>query len=125
MQDIGRLISRRAATHLQISHGNTAAHAAEHGDKVLGRICAAIAGDEARHEKAYIKIVDALFDRCGVANIVSVPRQHSAVVRELHGPKLSWVIAEAMRMQVVVVVDVMHDVEAGLQSLCEDVHQQT
>ena len=56
--------------HLQISHGNTAAHAAEHGDKVLGRICAAIAGDEARHEKAYIKIVDALFERCGT--IVSI-----------------------------------------------------
>ena len=55
---------------LQISHGNTAAHAAEHGDKVLGRICAAIAGDEARHEKAYIKIVDALFERCGM--LVSV-----------------------------------------------------
>ena len=32
---------------------------------MLGRICAAIAGDEARHEKAYIKIVDALFERCG------------------------------------------------------------
>ncbi|KAK9831419.1 hypothetical protein WJX81_003210 [Elliptochloris bilobata] len=47
----------------KISHGNTAAHAAEHGDKVLGKICAAIAGDEARHEKAYIKIVDALFER--------------------------------------------------------------
>lgn len=55
---------------LQVSHGNTAAHAAEHGDKVLGRICAAIAGDEARHEKAYIKIVDALFERCGM--LVSV-----------------------------------------------------
>jgi len=47
-----------------VSHGNTAAHAAQHGDKVLGKICAAIAGDEARHEKAYIKIVDALFERC-------------------------------------------------------------
>jgi len=50
---------------LQVSHGNTAAHATELGDKTLGRICAAIAGDEARHEKAYIKIVDALFERCG------------------------------------------------------------
>lgn len=45
----------------KVSHGNTAAHASQHGDKQLGRICAAIAGDEARHEKAYIKIVDELF----------------------------------------------------------------
>ena len=47
----------------KISHGNTALHAAEHGDKVLGKICAAIAGDEARHERAYQKIVDELFER--------------------------------------------------------------
>lgn len=46
---------------VQVSHGNTAAHASEHGDKQLGRICAAIAGDEARHEKAYIKITDEIF----------------------------------------------------------------
>ncbi len=57
-------IRGRLAGGLQVSHGNTAAHAAQHGDKVLGKICAAIAGDEARHEKAYIKIVDALFERC-------------------------------------------------------------
>ena len=37
-----------------------------------GRICAAIAGDEARHEKAYIKIVDALFERCGIVVFTSV-----------------------------------------------------
>ncbi len=49
---------------LQVSHGNTAAHATELGDKQLGKICAAIAGDEARHEKAYIKIVDRLFELC-------------------------------------------------------------
>ena len=47
---------------VQVSHGNTAAHATELGDKQLGKICAAIAGDEARHEKAYIKIVDKLFE---------------------------------------------------------------
>ncbi|CAK0780065.1 hypothetical protein CVIRNUC_004927 [Coccomyxa viridis] len=46
----------------KVSHGNTAAHATELGDKQLGKICAAIAGDEARHEKAYIKIVDRLFE---------------------------------------------------------------
>lgn len=45
----------------KVSHGNTAAHASQYGDKHLGKICAAIAGDEARHEKAYTKIVDELF----------------------------------------------------------------
>ena len=34
------------------------------GDKFLGKIMAAIAGDEARHEKAYIKIVDQFFRLC-------------------------------------------------------------
>ena len=47
----------------KISHGNTASHATQYGDRTLGKICAAIAGDEARHEKAYIKIVDELFKR--------------------------------------------------------------
>ena len=46
----------------KVSHGNTALHAAEHGDKVLSKICAAIAGDEARHERAYQKIMDKLFE---------------------------------------------------------------
>lgn len=45
----------------KVSHGNTAAHASKYGDKALGKICAAISGDEARHEKAYTKIVDELF----------------------------------------------------------------
>ena len=49
----------------KISHGNTASHATQYGDKALGKICAAIAGDEARHEKAYIKIVDEFFARHG------------------------------------------------------------
>jgi acyl-[acyl-carrier-protein] desaturase len=47
----------------KVSHGNTAAHAKKYGDEVLAKICAAIAGDEARHEKSYIKIVDALFEQ--------------------------------------------------------------
>jgi len=45
----------------KISHGNTAAHATQHGDPVLSKICASIAGDEARHERAYQKIIDELF----------------------------------------------------------------
>jgi len=47
----------------KISHGNTARHALEHGDDVLAKICGSIASDEGRHEQAYSKIVDALFER--------------------------------------------------------------
>jgi hypothetical protein len=35
---------------MQISHGNTARHALEHGDDVLAKICGLIASDEGRHE---------------------------------------------------------------------------
>ncbi|MBI4432996.1 MAG: acyl-ACP desaturase [Candidatus Omnitrophica bacterium] len=37
----------------KISHANTGKLAEKCGDVVLGRICATIAGDEARHEEAY------------------------------------------------------------------------
>mmetsp|Transcript_21744 Transcript_21744/g.33236 ORF Transcript_21744/g.33236 Transcript_21744/m.33236 type:complete len:296 (-) Transcript_21744:617-1504(-) len=37
----------------KISHGNVGKLAREKGDKTLGKICAMIAGDEGRHEKAY------------------------------------------------------------------------
>ena len=37
----------------KISHANTGRIAEKCGDTVLGRICATIAGDEARHEEAY------------------------------------------------------------------------
>lgn len=37
----------------KISHANVGALAEKCGDRTLGRICAAIAGDEARHEEAY------------------------------------------------------------------------
>jgi len=37
----------------KISHGNVGRLARDAGDKNLGRICAKIAGDEGRHEKAY------------------------------------------------------------------------
>jgi acyl-[acyl-carrier-protein] desaturase len=45
----------------KISHGATARHAKDYGDKVLGQITGAIASDEARHESAYSRIVDELF----------------------------------------------------------------
>lgn len=47
----------------KVSHGNTARHALEHGDDVLAKICGLIASDEGRHELAYTKIIDGVFDR--------------------------------------------------------------
>ncbi|KAK4343671.1 hypothetical protein RND71_036765 [Anisodus tanguticus] len=45
-----------------ISHGNTARHAKEHGDMKLAQVCGIIAADEKRHETAYTKIVEKLFE---------------------------------------------------------------
>ncbi|KAK2971234.1 hypothetical protein RJ640_014242 [Escallonia rubra] len=45
-----------------ISHGNTARLAKEHGDLKLAQICGTIASDEKRHETAYTKIVEKLFE---------------------------------------------------------------
>uniref|UniRef100_A0A565DAK6 Acyl-[acyl-carrier-protein] desaturase n=1 Tax=Paeonia rockii TaxID=62886 RepID=A0A565DAK6_9MAGN len=45
-----------------ISHGNTARQAKEHGDLNLAQICGTIASDEKRHETAYTKIVEKLFE---------------------------------------------------------------
>lgn len=46
----------------KISHGNVGKLAAKHGDSRLARICATIAGDEARHERAYKGFVSAIFE---------------------------------------------------------------
>ncbi|CAA7405420.1 unnamed protein product [Spirodela intermedia] len=45
-----------------ISHGNTARLAKERGDLKLAQICGTIAADEKRHETAYAKIVEKLFE---------------------------------------------------------------
>ncbi|KAG8655422.1 hypothetical protein MANES_04G050900v8 [Manihot esculenta] len=45
-----------------ISHGNTAKLAKELGDIKLAQICGTIAADEKRHETAYVKIVEKLFE---------------------------------------------------------------
>ncbi|KAL4186527.1 hypothetical protein AMTRI_Chr09g34390 [Amborella trichopoda] len=45
-----------------ISHGNTARIAMDYGDMKLAQICGTIAGDEKRHEMAYTKIVEKLFE---------------------------------------------------------------
>ncbi|GER43209.1 acyl-[acyl-carrier-protein] desaturase [Striga asiatica] len=45
-----------------ISHGNTARLAKELGDLKLAQICGTIASDEKRHETAYTKIIEKLFE---------------------------------------------------------------
>lgn len=45
-----------------ISHGNTARLAKQHGDLKLAQICGTIAADEKRHETAYTKIIEKLFE---------------------------------------------------------------
>ncbi|XP_008810268.2 stearoyl-[acyl-carrier-protein] 9-desaturase, chloroplastic-like [Phoenix dactylifera] len=45
-----------------ISHGNTGRLAKDHGDLKLAQICGTIAADEKRHETAYTKIVEKLFE---------------------------------------------------------------
>jgi acyl-[acyl-carrier-protein] desaturase len=45
-----------------ISHGNTARLAKDRGDLKLAQICGTIAADERRHETAYTKIVEKLFE---------------------------------------------------------------
>ncbi|KAG8492972.1 hypothetical protein CXB51_012615 [Gossypium anomalum] len=45
-----------------ISHGNTGRLAKEYGDINLAQICGSIASDEKRHETAYTKIVEKLFE---------------------------------------------------------------
>ena len=45
----------------RISHSNTGSLAQKAGDTVLARICRTIAGDEARHEKAYKSFMQEIF----------------------------------------------------------------
>lgn len=47
----------------QVSHGNTANAAKEFGDEILADMCGHVASDESRHEIAYTRIVDKLFER--------------------------------------------------------------
>mmetsp|Transcript_10959 Transcript_10959/g.16864 ORF Transcript_10959/g.16864 Transcript_10959/m.16864 type:complete len:297 (+) Transcript_10959:454-1344(+) len=47
----------------KISHGNVGKLARKHGDPLLQRICAKIAGDEGRHEKAYQAFVTEILKR--------------------------------------------------------------
>ncbi|RWR80424.1 stearoyl-acyl-carrier-protein 9-desaturase, chloroplastic [Cinnamomum micranthum f. kanehirae] len=45
-----------------ISHSNAAKQAKKHGDTNLAKICGIISSDEKRHEEAYTKITNKLFD---------------------------------------------------------------
>ena len=45
-----------------ISHANTSRFAKGYGDLKLAQICRSIAADEKRHETAYSKIVEKLFE---------------------------------------------------------------
>ncbi|KAK8558219.1 hypothetical protein V6N13_038692 [Hibiscus sabdariffa] len=45
-----------------ISHNNTAKLVREHGDTELAKLCGFIAADEKRHETAYSKIIEKLFE---------------------------------------------------------------
>lgn len=47
----------------KVSHGNVGRLARQSGDKLLGKICAKIAGDEGRHEKAYQAFVTEILKR--------------------------------------------------------------
>ncbi len=47
----------------RISHGNVARLAIAQGDETLARICRRIAGDEARHEAFYTKVVGQVMER--------------------------------------------------------------
>jgi acyl-[acyl-carrier-protein] desaturase len=47
----------------KVSHGNVAKLARQYGEKSLSRICAQIAGDEGRHEKAYQRFSEEILVR--------------------------------------------------------------
>ena len=55
----------------KISHGNVGKLARDVGDKNLGRICAKIAGDEGRHEKAYQTFCSEIL-KCDPDGLISV-----------------------------------------------------
>ncbi|KAI8471713.1 MAG: plastid acyl-ACP desaturase [Monoraphidium minutum] len=46
----------------KVSHGATARHALEFGDELLAKLCGSIASDEGRHEIAYQRIVEKLYE---------------------------------------------------------------
>ena len=55
----------------RISHGNVGKLAAEQGDENLARICRKIAGDEARHEAFYTRVVGQVMEREPEAGVLA------------------------------------------------------
>ncbi|KAF5942198.1 hypothetical protein HYC85_019840 [Camellia sinensis] len=45
-----------------ISHGNITRHAKQYGDTLLAQICGTIAADKKRHETAYVKVMQKIFE---------------------------------------------------------------
>ena len=64
---------------LEVSHGNTARFANQHGDEALGKLCGLVASDEARHEIGYTRERPATFP--------SPHAKSGAVVPHLLNPK--------------------------------------
>ncbi len=70
----------------RITHGNVAKLAARQGDEGLARICRKIAGDEARHEMFYTRVVGQIMERepeagvlafrAMIKGIISMPGRH-------------------------------------------------
>jgi len=55
----------------RLSHGNVGRIAARHGDPHLARICGVIAGDEARHEAFYTRMMAEVLDRDPAGGILA------------------------------------------------------
>lgn len=78
----------------KISHQNTGKAAAKYGDPVLERICAAISGDESRHEAFYKNMMKLVFDS------------------DPHGAMLAF--EQLLRSQVVMPAELIEDGEPDL-----------
>jgi len=55
----------------RLSHANVGRFAARHGDSNLARICGVIAGDEARHEAFYTRMMSEVLDRDPAGGILA------------------------------------------------------
>lgn len=56
----------------RVSHANVARLAAEQGEQTLGRICRRIAGDEARHESFYTRMLGRILDDDPAGGLISM-----------------------------------------------------
>ena len=75
----------------KLSHSNVGKLAYRHGDAKLARVCAAIAGDEARHERAYTAFVSSMFDADPSGAMVAYAEMMRSQVFRLPTPFLPYV----------------------------------